>query len=156
MQVLGTVDECNAVIGLAAAQELPQVVADTLKTVQNTLFVVGSELMASERAGSDAAVPRLTGDEVRHLEMVIDELDPSLPELRNFILPGRTVAAAYLHIARTVCRRTERQVATGRRTEQVSPNVPAYLNRLADLLFVLARYVNFAAEVPGIPWASRG
>jgi cob(I)alamin adenosyltransferase len=155
MEAIGTVDECNATIGLAATQELPGVVADVLKTVQDTLFVVGSELMAPDRTGSGASVPRLTGDEVSHLESVIDELETALPELRNFILPGGRVAAGYLHVARAVCRRAERRVATLRRTEEVSPDVPAYLNRLADLLFVVARYVNFAADVPDIPWTPR-
>jgi cob(I)alamin adenosyltransferase len=156
MEAIGTVDECNATLGLAATQELPRVVADTVKIVQDTLFVVGSELMAPERTGSGASLPRLTGDEVGHLESVIDELDAALPELRNFILPGGTVAAGQLHVARAVCRRAERTVAALRRTEEVSPAVPAYLNRLADLLFVLARYVNFAADVSDIPWAPRG
>ncbi|WP_158881031.1 cob(I)yrinic acid a,c-diamide adenosyltransferase [Amycolatopsis anabasis] len=158
MEAIGTVDECNAAIGLAATGDLPPEVAEVLATVQNTLFVVGSELMAPERTGSGASVPRLTGDETSHLETVIDELDGRNPELKNFILPGGTVAAAQLHVARAVCRRAERRVAalTRAEAEGVSPDVPAYLNRLADLLFVVARYVNHVAGVPDVPWAPRG
>jgi cob(I)alamin adenosyltransferase len=156
IEAIGTVDECNATLGVVAAHVgLPDVVADVLRTVQNALFVVGSELMAPERTGSGASVPRLADDDVTHLEQVIDELDGALPELRNFILPGGTPAAADLHVARAVCRRAERRVATLRKAEEVSPAVGQYLNRLADLLFVLARHVNHEAGVADVAWHAR-
>ncbi|HEX5113884.1 MAG TPA: cob(I)yrinic acid a,c-diamide adenosyltransferase [Pseudonocardiaceae bacterium] len=155
IEAIGTVDECNAALGVVAVHAgLPAVVADVLRTVQNSLFVVGSELMAPERTGSGASVPRLADGDVQHLEEVIDDLDGKLPELKNFILPGGTPAAADLHVARAVCRRAERRVAAlGRdEAEQVGPAVGAYLNRLADLLFVLARYVNHEAGVADVAW----
>lgn len=156
IEAIGTVDECNAAIGVVTAHTgLPDVVAEVLLTVQNSLFVVGSELMAPERTGPGASVPRLADDDVRHLEDVIDDLDAQLPELKNFILPGGTPAAADLHVARAVCRRAERRVAALRRTEEASPAVGAYLNRLADLLFVLARYVNHTAGVADVAWHAR-
>ncbi|GAB3497241.1 cob(I)yrinic acid a,c-diamide adenosyltransferase [Amycolatopsis cihanbeyliensis] len=156
MEAIGTVDEVNAAIGVAVAHGVPDGVAELLQTAQNTLFVVGCELMAPERTGSGASVPRLTGNEVPEMEAAIDELDQRLPELRNFILPSGTVAAAQIHLARGVCRRAERSVATVRRAEEVGTEVSAYLNRLADLLFVLARYVNHDAGITEIPWAPRG
>jgi len=153
MEAIGTVDECNAAIGLALVhKDLPEIVIETLNTVQGTLFVVGSELMAPDRTGPGASVPRLTGDEVKHLEAVIDDLDAQLPELKNFILPGGTEPAAQLHVARGVCRRAERRVTVLTRSAEDNPPVAAYLNRLADLLFVLARYVNHAAGIPDVLW----
>ncbi|WP_216214930.1 cob(I)yrinic acid a,c-diamide adenosyltransferase [Amycolatopsis aidingensis] len=155
MEAIGTVDEVNAAIGVAVANGVPDGVAELLQTAQNTLFVVGCELMAPERTGSGASVPRLTGNEVPEMEAAIDELDQQLPELRNFILPSGTPGATQIHLARGVCRRAERRVASVRRAEEVSPEVSAYLNRLADLLFVLARYANHEAGIAEIPWAPR-
>jgi cob(I)alamin adenosyltransferase len=90
---------------------------------------------------------------VTDLETVIDTLDAALPTLRNFILPGGTGAAAALHVARAACRSAERRVASLSRVEGVMSAVPAYLNRLADLLFVATRYANNAAEVPDVVWS---
>jgi cob(I)alamin adenosyltransferase len=158
IEAIGSVDECNAAIGLALSGDgVPDEVAGPLAAVQATLFVVGSELMAPEREGSGASVPRLTKKHVTQLESVIDDLDVRLPELRNFILPGGTPAAAHLHVARAVCRRAERRVvALGHAEEagEVGEHVLAYLNRLADLLFVVARYVNDAAGVDDVIWRS--
>jgi cob(I)alamin adenosyltransferase len=100
-------------------------------------------------------LPRLVGGDVARLEAAIDEVTGRLPELRNFIAPGGTETAARLHLARTICRRAERRVTTLRRNEDVSPDACVYLNRLADLLFVLARYANRAAGVADIIWAPR-
>jgi cob(I)alamin adenosyltransferase len=156
IEAIGSVDECNAAIGLALSDKgVPDEVAGPLAAVQATLFVVGSELMAPEREGSGASVPRLTEKHVTQLETVIDDLDARLPELRNFILPGGTPATAHLHVARAVCRRAERRVvALGHAEENVGEHVLAYLNRLADLLFVVARYVNHAAGVDDVIWRS--
>jgi cob(I)alamin adenosyltransferase len=152
MEAIGAVDECNAAVGLAAAYKLPQIAADVLITVQESLFTVNCELMAPEETGAGASLPRLTHEDVTYLETVIDEVDELLPELKNFIHPGGTVEAATLHVARAACRRAERQVTALRRAETVSDEVPAYLNRLADLLFVLARYVNHEAGIPDARW----
>jgi|HubBroStandDraft_1064217.scaffolds.fasta_scaffold05922_4 cob(I)alamin adenosyltransferase len=152
VEAMGAVDECNAAVGLAAAYEVPEIVASVLATVQESLFTVSCELMAPDETGPGAAIPRLTSDDVTRLENVMDDLDAALPELKNFIHPGGTVQAASLHVARVVCRRAERRVTTLRRSEQVSDEVAAYLNRLADLLFVLARYVNHVADVPDSSW----
>ncbi|MCP2260704.1 ATP:cob(I)alamin adenosyltransferase [Streptoalloteichus tenebrarius] len=152
IEAIGSVDECNAAIGVALAHGVPEPVAVVLRTVQDTLFVVGSELMAPDRSGPGASVPRLSGQETRHLEQVIDELEAGLPPLRNFVLPGGGIAAAHLHLARTVCRRAERRATALSRAEEVGAEVLTYLNRLADLLFVVARHVNHVAGVVDVPW----
>jgi cob(I)alamin adenosyltransferase len=155
VEAMGAVDECNALVGLAAAYGLPPAVADALIVVQESLFTVNCELMAPEETGATAKLPRLTKEDVTHLETVMDDIDELLPELKNFIHPGGSVAAATLHVARAACRSAERRVTTLRRTEKVSDEVGAYLNRLADLLFVLARYVNHQAGVPDSRWDRR-
>jgi cob(I)alamin adenosyltransferase len=162
MEAIGSVDELNASIGFAAAAvqaagcfDDGDLVPDLLGSVQQDLLVAGAELMAPGREGSGASLPRLADGDVVRLEEAIDDLIGRLPELRNFIAPGGTEAAARLHLARTVCRRAERCVTTLRRGEDVSPEVCVYLNRLADLLFVLARYANHAAGTADIIWAPR-
>jgi cob(I)alamin adenosyltransferase len=162
MEAIGSVDELNAAVGLAAAavrqagwlvdgDPLPGL----LGSVQQDLLVAGTELMAPSREGPGADLPRLAGDEVTRLEAAIDDLTARLPELRNFIIPGGTETAARLHLARAVCRRAERRLTTLRRSEDVSPNVCVYLNRLGDLLFVLARYANHVADTADVIWAPR-
>lgn len=155
MEAIGAVDETNAAIGSAAALGLPAKVETVLHTAQGCLFIVGSELMAPDRTGSGSALPRLDDTDVTDLEAAIDALELELPELRNFILPGGSTAAAALHFARGVCRRAERRVATLSRVEDVVPVVPAYLNRLADLLFVAARYTNNSAGFTDVIWSAR-
>src|SRR5262245_26348879 len=145
MEAIGAVDECNAAIGSAIALGLPGELDNLLRVVQGRLFVIGSELMAPDHTGSGRGRPRPDESDVADLEAAIDSLELELPELRNFILPGGTCAAAALHVARGVCRRAERRVATLNSAESVVPIVSAYLNRLADLLFVAARYANNAA-----------
>jgi cob(I)alamin adenosyltransferase len=163
MEAIGTVDELNAAIGLAVAavhdagcfdDEDP--VPSLLGSIQEDLLVAGTELMAPRREGPGASLPRLADNDITRLEAAIDGLIGRLPELRNFVVPGGTETAARLHMARTVCRRAERRITTVRRDEDVSPAVCAYLNRLADLLFVLARYANHAAGAADIVWAPRG
>ncbi|TDD25222.1 cob(I)yrinic acid a,c-diamide adenosyltransferase [Actinomadura sp. KC06] len=153
MEAIGAVDECNAAIGVAAAAALPDDAARVLADVQDCLFVVGCELMAPDGTGAGGSVPRLTGEEVTRLESAIDGMEAELPELTAFIHPTGTPQAANLHLARAICRRAERRVTTLRRDEPVSDHVAVYLNRLADLLFVLARYANAAAGVTDRKWS---
>jgi cob(I)alamin adenosyltransferase len=154
VEAIGSVDECNAAVGLALAGELPEQIAGMLASAQACLLIVGSELMAPQQAGPGAGVPRLTAADMTAVETAIDSLQAELPDLKNFILPGGTAAAARLHFARTVCRRAERRVTALRAAEEVAPVVPAYLNRLSDLLFVAARAANSAAGVPDVTWTS--
>jgi cob(I)alamin adenosyltransferase len=162
MEAIGSVDELNAVIGFAAAAVQQagcfndgDPVPGLLESAQQDLLVAGTELMAPSREGSGKDLPRLADDDVTRLEAAIDDLTARLPELRNFILPGGTETAARLHLARAVCRRAERRLTTLRRSENVSPDVCIYLNRLGDLLFILARYANHVAGAADIIWAPR-
>lgn len=150
----GTVDELNAVLGVARAAWLPDRVEPVLEKLQHYLFDLGSELAASPDAG-DAAVAhasRVTPAWVEALEQEIDRLEAVLPPLRAFILPGGTPAAAALHHARAVCRRAEREIVTLAAREPVNPELIKFVNRLSDLLFVMARAANHAAGRPDVEW----
>ena len=153
VQAYGTVDECNAAIGVArAAPGAAEAQLEAiLARIQNQLFVVGADLATP---GEAASIPRIGPDEIAFLEQTIDALEAELAPLRQFILPGGTPAAAQLHLARTVCRRAERWVVALARAETVGPSVAIYLNRLSDCLFVLARAANARAGLPDVPWSS--
>lgn len=155
IEAIGAVDEASTAIGVAIALTLPAELDDVLREAQGRLFIVGSELMAPDRTGGGSALPRLEENDVTDLETAIDNLELALPELRNFNLPGGSPAAAALHVARGVCRRAERRVTSLSRIEDVVPVVPAYLNRLADLLFVAARYANKVTDTPDVVWSGK-
>lgn len=133
VEAYGTVDECNSAIGVVLAiRRIPKPVRECLTEVQHDLFDLGGELcIPGHRAITDQFVTRL--------EKTLDRFNGRLPPLKEFILPGGGPAAAACHLARTICRRAERRVCTLARTEPVAPEVLKYLNRLSDLLFVLAR-----------------
>jgi cob(I)alamin adenosyltransferase len=153
VEAYGSVDELNSVLGVALSFIRRRRVAAALRLIQNELLNVGSEL-ASE-SGPKADRGRTFSDpesKIADLERLIDEYDAKLPPLRTFILPSGSQAGALLHLARSVCRRAERAVARLSRQEDVNPHLIVYLNRLSDLLFVLARYVNKAARKPETPW----
>ena len=152
----GSVDELNAVLGLLLAQQPPPPEADLLRNIQNDLFDVGADLCVPAAADDHAAPARLRvrPEQAARLEAAIDRLNAGLAPLHSFVLPGGSPAAAWCHLARTVCRRAERDVVTLARTEPVNPQVIVYLNRLSDLLFVLARVSNHGGRddtlwVPG-------
>jgi cob(I)alamin adenosyltransferase len=157
VEAYGTVDEANAALGVAASAltdpELRTVVLD----LQSALFTVGADLATptsrDDKAGK-AIVPRVAAEQTEALEALIDRFEAELPPLTQFILPGGTRAAAALHLARAIARRAERCVVTLRHTEpdETGAEVLRYLNRLADLLFVLARAANQRAQEPDIPW----
>ena len=138
----GTVDEVNAQLGVALAGELPDSFRPVLEQVQNELFDVGADLSVPWGIADRLRVDRAA---IERLEAHCDRFNAELPELRSFVLPGGTEAAARLHVARTVCRRAEREVLVAAEEVELNPLVLVYLNRLSDLLFVLARAAN--AEV---------
>ena len=139
----GTVDELNAVLGLLLATVPDAPDRELLLGVQNDLFDVGADLCVPPADGEDSAL-RVTVAQAERLERAIDRINERLDPLRSFVLPGGSPAAAWLHLARTVCRRAERTVValTHVPGEQVNPQVVVYLNRLSDLLFVMARAAN--------------
>jgi cob(I)alamin adenosyltransferase len=139
----GGVDELNSVIGLALAAGLPERTAELLSQIQNDLFDLGADLCVPETNVSAEQPPlRATSAQTERLERWIDEANERLKPLTSFILPGGTAGAAHLHHARTVCRRVEIGVAHLGEYEPINPQVLMYLNRLSDLLFVLARVCN--------------
>lgn len=136
----GTVDELGAALGCVLSQAPTPPRPELLRRIQNDLFDVGADL-CRPGAPDDGAL-RVTAKQVRALETAIDELNAPLPALESFVLAGGTAAATGLHLARTICRRAEREAVTLARVQPVSPEVLRYLNRLSDLLFVLARVAN--------------
>jgi cob(I)alamin adenosyltransferase len=143
IEAYGAVDELNAHIGLALnAEGLAPEHADWLRRVQNDLFDVGADL--SVPAGGDRERLRVTADQTAWVEQACDEVNAMLAPLKSFVLPGGTPAAAQLHVCRTVCRRAERRVLV--LGEEASSEVVRYLNRLSDLLFILARAANHGEE----------
>jgi len=139
----GSIDELNAVLGLLLAAEPGAAEADLLRSVQNDLFDVGADLCrpqsAEEMLGQRL---RVQPEQAERLERAIDRLNAGLAPLTSFVLPGGGPVAAWCHQARTVCRRVERDVVTLAQVESINPQVIVYLNRLSDLLFVLARVYN--------------
>ncbi len=152
IEAYGTVDELNAVLGLARAQGLNPASDKLASQLQNELFVVGSALADPDPAGRYHNAIR--HEHAARLEEIIDALESELKPLTTFILPGGSLAAAELHLARTVCRRAERLVVRLARQPggDVSNALIVYLNRLSDLLFVMARVENHRAGVADIPW----
>lgn len=151
----GEVDELNSTIGVALAFLTDKRLAETLSGVQNELFNIGAELAGESGAEKAAAHARAFTDadaKIASLEKRMDELDAALPPLATFILPSGSQAGALLHLCRTVCRRAERAVVTLSHKEKVNPDLARYLNRLSDLLFVMARHVNHADGRPETPW----
>ena len=139
----GSVDELNAALGLLLAHQPDFAEAELLRSIQNDLFDVGADLcvppMPDEEAGKHL---RVQPSQAARLETTIDRLNASLTPLRSFVLPGGTPVAAWCHLARTVCRRAERDVVTLARIQSINPQIIIYLNRLSDLLFVLTRVSN--------------
>jgi cob(I)alamin adenosyltransferase len=152
IEAYGDVDELNALLGVALARGAA---ADSLERIQNDLFDVGADL-AVPLSDTKRERLRVTAEQVAWLEQRCDEANADLPMLRSFILPGGTETAALLHLARTVCRRAERRVVTLAGREEVNPQARAYLNRLSDLLFILARAANAQAGAEEPLWKPGG
>ena len=150
----GAVDELNAAIGLARALEPAALEDALLQAIQRDLFAIGGQVASPEPARVAKALVKAALDEgrVAALEAAIDSAESALPPLEGFILPAGTPKAAALHVARTVCRRAERCVVTLSREASLTPVILPYLNRLSDLLFVLARRANAAAGRADVAW----
>lgn len=156
VEAYGEVDELNACVGVAAAASAHADVAAFMQGIQSTLFDIGSFLATPEAAHrTKASIPEAEEEDVKALEAEIDRLEEELSPLENFILPGGTPAAAAFHVARTVCRRAERRVVSLDREDPLGGFALRYLNRLSDLLFVLARVENARANVEDVEWKSR-
>ncbi len=152
LHAYGTVDELNSVLGVVLAHSASETGIQILSTIQNQLFTLGADL-ATPLSKKDK-VERISSSHIQMLESWIDELDEKLPPLTAFILPGGTLAAATLHLARTVCRRAERYTVELKSGEAVNDETVIYLNRLSDLFFVMARYENQHGGIADTKWKS--
>jgi cob(I)alamin adenosyltransferase len=155
VQTYGEVDELNAVLGVALAHSSNAGATDVLRAVQHDLFALGAELARAPGKDVDLGVALLQDADVTRLEHAIDALERDLSPLKAFVLPGGCAEAAFLHVARATARRAERTLVALCETDPVRSELLRYVNRLSDLLFVMARHANFRANVPDVPWLGR-
>lgn len=151
VEAYGTVDELNSVIGAAIAFELAEKPDAYLTRIQNWLFDVGADL-AFSHSEEGWNPERIQEKHIHQLESWVDELENELPELRHFILPGGSKPSSMLHLARTVCRRSERLIVKVVDHENKGQQILQFMNRLSDLLFVMARYQNRHSQVSDVIW----
>lgn len=151
----GDVDELNCAIGAARVHVSDARVDALLIEIQSELFALGAELARDPAKQVDLGIDVIEERNVQLLEAAIDELERDLAPLRNFILPGGSAEAALLHLARATCRRAERKLVALAEVETMRPELLRYVNRLSDLLFVMARHANFRAKVDDVPWQGR-
>ena len=156
VEAFGAVDELNSALGQAAADSEHADLGELCRRIQGTLFDLGAYLATPDAARRQKSqIPEPRGEDVDALEQAIDSLEAPLPELKRFILPGGTRAAAAFHFARTVCRRAERRCVSLHQAEALDEAALRYLNRLSDLLFVVARVENHRAGVADVEWQGR-
>lgn len=153
VKAYGSLDELNACLGVAGSFIKEPKTQRIIEQIQNELFNIGAELASPKKLRrNEKSFFELSNERVTDLEKKIDQYDTRLPSLRNFILPGGTNVASFLHLARTVSRRAEREIVTLNRNISVNPSILVYINRLSDLLFVLARYMNKRSGRKEAPW----
>jgi len=162
IEIYGDLDELNASLGMLAANLLATMpeLSPEIQQIQSILFQIGSLVASSTNRFLNKNLPVITAAQIQQLEQAIDQMESVLPVLKNFILPGGHISAASAHLARTVCRRTERHlvglfahISDNEITESLK-NALAYLNRLSDYLFVLARYCNFKRAIAEKRWSA--
>jgi cob(I)alamin adenosyltransferase len=154
VEAYGDVDELNATLGLVRALEPMPRIDEVIVPIQRDLFAIGALLATPDRDKMRASLEkaRLDDSRIRELEVAIDQCEAELEPLRSFIVPGGTAKAASLHVARTVCRRAERRVVALQHTEELPSIVVVFLNRVSDLLFMLARVANRRAGAGEVSW----
>ncbi|MCR4300984.1 MAG: cob(I)yrinic acid a,c-diamide adenosyltransferase [Sulfuricaulis sp.] len=145
VEALGAVDELNSIIGLLLTQDVPENIRAPLTGIQHELFDLGGELSIPGRTA-------ITEAQIERLEATLDQLNAGLSPLKEFILPGGAQTSATCHLARAVCRRAERRIHALAETEKINPAAVKYLNRLSDLLFVMARVLNASAGRGDVLW----
>lgn len=154
IEAYGTVDELNSWIGLIRDQEMPASKVDLLLEIQDRLFTIGS-LLASDPDKSKMKLPMLEQQDIDLLEQEMDKMEENLPPLKSFILPGGHSTVSYIHIARCVCRRTERLVVHLSEDNLIDSKISIYLNRLSDFLFMLSRFIAKELNATESPWKAR-
>ncbi len=152
LEAYGTVDELNAAVGVVRSFVIPEDLKHKLAEVQNKLFNIGARLASDEKGDVYTSGLSLNQSHLQFLENSIDELEKDLPELTQFILPGGDLAAAYCHVARTVCRRAERRIVEFSTHQYIQPEIIQYMNRLSDFLFVFSRKLTYLSGAKDKPW----
>jgi cob(I)alamin adenosyltransferase len=153
LEAYGTIDELNSYFGLIRSMQTDQYIDNILEIIQNKLFVIGANLATDESISLIKKQMPCKLTDIELLEMEMDQMNESLPELRNFILPGGCQASSFCHVARTVCRRAERHIVELSENKEVDPNLIKFVNRLSDYLFVLSRKLNLDQNAPEILWS---
>jgi cob(I)alamin adenosyltransferase len=156
VETYGEIDELNSAVGWVRVQVSDPDLDAVLNQVQNDLFEVGAELGSTEDRKKKSTMPFIAEAQVENLERTIDKYEEGPPALTSFVLPGGSESAARFHLARCVCRRAERSLVALGTQEALRGELFRYVNRLSDLLFVLARYSNHIAGVEDIPWKGQG
>lgn len=152
VEVYGTLDELNSWLGLVLTYSLAKKISESLFKIQNDLFCLSSELAMPVEYKGKKLFQRIGHSDIRRLEQLIDDIEIDLKPLKNFILPAGTAPSALLHVCRTVCRRAERRLVSLKKSMSIRNEISIYLNRLSDLLFVMARLVNKQAGVKDVQW----
>lgn len=153
LEAYGTIDELNSYIGLIRSMQTDRHTDHVLEIIQNKLFVIGANLATEESIDLIKKQLPCQKADIEFLETEMDEMNASLPELRNFILPGGCQASSFCHVARTVCRRAERHIVELAENKEVDTNLIKFINRLSDYLFVLSRKVNQDQKAAEILWS---
>jgi len=148
----GTVDELNSVLGLVRDQDMDAHSKESLIQIQDKLFTVGAILATEPKKDNRLKIPRIEEEDIQFLEQEIDQMNENLPPMTHFILPGGHTTVSYCHVARTTCRRAERMISYLHEKEPVPENVIAYINRLSDYLFVLARKLSKQLNAEEVKW----
>ncbi len=150
VSVYGTIDELNSVLGIVVAFDVPEPIKESLVKLNSMLFIAGSDIATP--MDNKINIERINAENILWLEILIDDYTSKLPELKHFILPGGSQQSAFLHLARTVCRRAERLAVELAQTEDIGEFIIKYLNRLSDYLFTASRYANFLSGKPDVEW----
>ncbi len=153
VEAYGTVDELNSFIGLVNSSIKDEKINRALDRVQNDLFVIGADLATVTNKGSES---KITGDDVIWIERTSDEIESELIPIKKFVLPGGSHSGAAMHVARAVARRAERRIVSLSKKENVNPEIIRYVNRLSDMLFIMARYINQKMKVQEKTWGPEG
>nr|WP_298999464.1 cob(I)yrinic acid a,c-diamide adenosyltransferase [uncultured Allomuricauda sp.] len=148
----GTVDELNSVLGLVRDQEMDDYSKEVLIHIQDKLFTVGAILATEPKKDNRLKIPLINTEDIEFLEQEIDKMNEELPPMTHFILPGGHPTVSYCHVARTTCRRAERMISYLHEKEPVPENLIAYINRLSDYLFVLARKLSKQLNAEEVKW----
>ena len=156
IDLYGEVDELNSRIGLLVVHTDDDKAVVLLRKIQSCLFDLGSNLACEEEKKEKFNLPQLAENEVKEIESEIDRINAYLPELKNFILPGGSVASSFAHLCRTSCRRVERLLVGFSSQGELPAFSLEYMNRLSDYFFVLARFLNLQKSVEDIPWKAKG